>query len=70
LRVQRRLVGIDLGIASAHTVRVWGAMSARGREQRQCGPGRIGPVVVRILAFLVLRRILGVVGAGPIAHCR
>jgi hypothetical protein len=40
-------------------------MSVRGREQRQCGPGRIGPVVVRTLAFLVLRRILGVVGGGP-----
>jgi hypothetical protein len=38
-RVERRLVGIDLGIASAHTVRV---LDAAGREVRRC---RTGPPV-------------------------
>jgi putative transposase len=41
-----------------------GSTSARCPDQALWGPGRIGPVVVRTLAFLVLRRMLGVVGAG------
>jgi hypothetical protein len=36
-----------------------------GVDVRQCEPGRLGVVVVRTVAWMIVRRLLGVLGCGP-----